>query len=426
MDVLTYALAKKKIKEEIDSALTSAMTYKGAVATLDNLPKSGNKNGDLYDVTDLGQSYAWDGAKWNKHRDIDSKLIAGDGIQIENDIISGTKVDVSKGSTNIIEVEGYNSSKLGFEFSQDDVVLAASSPMLFGERRTLQEKLTAGDGIEIDNNTISVVGGGNEVFVAVYGRTSYADVKDAIDANKIIILDMYANHNQFCVTYSTYTNGGDALMYAIFKMNNRATLMTATLTPADHWTVSHTDLQEKLESGINIKTVNNQSILGAGNVDITVDSAVFIAKYGVTPYADVRNAIDNNQVIVVNQGTGSVICNTTINNDGKSNESITLYCAARMTSSTNVLNVIYNISKSLDTWNVINSQLYIDNKILDSTTSPVQGNIIKNYVDVADAILQAQLGTLADLATTEKLNLVDAINEVNGKNGMVLTRTRIM
>ena len=77
-----------------------------------------------------------------------------------------------------------------------------------------QDTLTAGDNITIENNTISA---DDEVFVAVYEQTSYADVKAAIDAHKVIVLDMPSNNNQFCITFSTYTNGGNALMYAILE-----------------------------------------------------------------------------------------------------------------------------------------------------------------------------------------------------------------
>lgn len=118
------------------------------------------------------------------------------------------------------------------------------------------------------NKSAEELGLGGEVFVAVYERTSYADVKAAIDASRVIVLDMPANNNQFCITLATYTNGGDALMYAIYKMSDRATLMTVTLTPQNRWTVSHTDLQDKLISGTNIKTINGTSLLGSGNIDI--------------------------------------------------------------------------------------------------------------------------------------------------------------
>ncbi|MBR2674982.1 MAG: hypothetical protein IKE52_05985 [Mogibacterium sp.] len=154
-----------------------------------------------------------------------------------------------------------------------------------------QDALTAGDGITIDNNTISA----DEVFIAVYEQTSYADVKAAIDAHKAIVLDMPANNNQFCATFSTYTNGGNALMYAIYKINDKLTLMTATLTPTDNWTISHTDLQEKLESGINIKTVNNISLLGRGNINIEGgrDNSALIHVTGWNEYHEALGKITN-------------------------------------------------------------------------------------------------------------------------------------
>lgn len=111
------------------------------------------------------------------------------------------------------------------------------------------------------------------VFVAVYEQTPYADITAAIDEHKAIVLDMPANNNQFCMTYSTYTNGGNALMYAIYKMSDKPTLMTVTLTPQNQWTTTHTDLQDKLVSGTSIKTINNTSLLGSGNIDTTPPQA---------------------------------------------------------------------------------------------------------------------------------------------------------
>lgn len=48
----------------IKSKLTNIYTYKGSVGSFDELPKSGNKVGDVYDVSD-GMNYAWDGTKWD-------------------------------------------------------------------------------------------------------------------------------------------------------------------------------------------------------------------------------------------------------------------------------------------------------------------------------------------------------------------------
>lgn len=58
------------VSSAINTALTSAMTYKGSVATVADLPSSGNKVGDFYNVTATGENYAWDGSAWDKVGDI--------------------------------------------------------------------------------------------------------------------------------------------------------------------------------------------------------------------------------------------------------------------------------------------------------------------------------------------------------------------
>lgn len=53
------------LQSEITATGTSAMHYKGAVATVDELPTSA-ETGDVYNVTDTGANYAWDGTSWDE------------------------------------------------------------------------------------------------------------------------------------------------------------------------------------------------------------------------------------------------------------------------------------------------------------------------------------------------------------------------
>ena len=48
----------------LDNKLINVYRYKGTVTSVDQLPKSGNKAGDVYDVAG-GMNYAWDGSKWD-------------------------------------------------------------------------------------------------------------------------------------------------------------------------------------------------------------------------------------------------------------------------------------------------------------------------------------------------------------------------
>lgn len=53
------------VSSAISSAISSAFEYKGSVATVADLPSSGNKIGDVYDVQATGMNYAWNGTSWD-------------------------------------------------------------------------------------------------------------------------------------------------------------------------------------------------------------------------------------------------------------------------------------------------------------------------------------------------------------------------
>ncbi len=57
--------------------------------------------------------------------------------------------------------------------------------------------------------------------------------------------------------------------------------------------------QEPLVSGTNIKTINNVSVLGNGNIDT---SEIFVATYGTTTYQEFLNAYTSNKIIYCDKG----------------------------------------------------------------------------------------------------------------------------
>lgn len=58
---LTYAT-----KDYVATSIATVYKYKGSVATYDNLPTNNLNVGDVYNVEDTGDNYAWDGTKWDK------------------------------------------------------------------------------------------------------------------------------------------------------------------------------------------------------------------------------------------------------------------------------------------------------------------------------------------------------------------------
>ena len=61
-----YGITDAYTKSEIDGKLSAGMHYKGTVASYSNLPTTGQVIGDLYNVTDTGANYAWNGTTWDK------------------------------------------------------------------------------------------------------------------------------------------------------------------------------------------------------------------------------------------------------------------------------------------------------------------------------------------------------------------------
>lgn len=53
-------------KQYVDSAVSSVYKYRGSVANQSALPSSNQTIGDVYNVEDTGDNFAWDGAKWDK------------------------------------------------------------------------------------------------------------------------------------------------------------------------------------------------------------------------------------------------------------------------------------------------------------------------------------------------------------------------
>lgn len=54
------------VSTAISNAITTVMDYKGTKATVSALPTTGNKNGDVWHVTEDNGEYAWDGNAWQE------------------------------------------------------------------------------------------------------------------------------------------------------------------------------------------------------------------------------------------------------------------------------------------------------------------------------------------------------------------------
>ena len=59
-------LLETEFNEAINSAIASAIEYKGVKQSVSDLPVTGNKVGDMWHVSENSGEYAWDGEQWQE------------------------------------------------------------------------------------------------------------------------------------------------------------------------------------------------------------------------------------------------------------------------------------------------------------------------------------------------------------------------
>lgn len=92
-----YGITDAYTKTEVDNKLTSAVKYKGTVATYSNLPTSGQQIGDMYNITSAdtahgikaGDNVVWSGTAW----DVQSGTVDLSGCVQNADVMTNTEID---------------------------------------------------------------------------------------------------------------------------------------------------------------------------------------------------------------------------------------------------------------------------------------------------------------------------------------------
>ena len=79
------------VSTAINNALSAAMTYKGTKATVDALPSTGNKTGDVWHVTANGGEYAWSGTAWEE---LGSVMDLSDYVE-ESELVAITSSEIN-------------------------------------------------------------------------------------------------------------------------------------------------------------------------------------------------------------------------------------------------------------------------------------------------------------------------------------------
>lgn len=173
---VTYALCKKYTNGAIQSIVESfseGMHFQGSVATKDDLPDNPEK-GDLYIIRDAGVKVVYDGNEWvefeqnfytkaevdAKLREVESKIPSTVNYATKQALleeINRAKSKENEIASSIPKKTSQLTNDSGFLTKHQDISGKADKSYVDSKLNQKQNKLTAGDHINITNNVISAV-----------------------------------------------------------------------------------------------------------------------------------------------------------------------------------------------------------------------------------------------------------------------------
>ena len=164
--------------------------------------------------------------------------------------------------------------------------------------------------------------------------------------------------------------------------------------------------QEELVSGENIKTINDQSVLGEGNINIEV------------PQITVDNALDSsspnpiaNSAVTArfNSDNIRILANTSAIN-GKQDT---------LESGTNIKTINNQSILGEGNLTVVDT---VDSAMSDSSENPVQNKVVKAYIDTADASIENDINTIQAKIPSQATN-VNQLADKEFVNSSISTAT---
>ena len=154
----------------------------------------------------------------------------------------------------------------------DDYYAKSEADALLDDK---QDVLTAGQNIAIvkdpqtGETTISATGGDDKVFVAEYGVTTAQDIIAYLDSTNESFAPILVERNGAYYTAVIHTprNATTVNLSTFGTISGEGYLFSYTITGAN-WSSSNIGFQTKLVSGTSLKTINGESLLGGGDIQI--------------------------------------------------------------------------------------------------------------------------------------------------------------
>lgn len=231
---------------DITGTLSNQTDLQTALNSKQNTINSGNKLNPDYVSTDASHQFMTNNEKLAL-QNAQQKIIAGTGISV-----------------------GVDERTVSVDYS----VTASKNDLL-----SKQNVLTPGAGISITNNVISTTNGIDIIVSTEASNTPYGVtwVKEGTTITGTLVASATTTQKIYLVALSSSASGNVYHEY-VTVLNNSVysweQIGTTEIDLSNYYTKTQTDnllnaKQNTLISGTNIKTINNQSILGSGDISIT-------------------------------------------------------------------------------------------------------------------------------------------------------------
>lgn len=235
-------------------------------------------------------------------------------------------------------------------------------------------------------------GESGKVFVATYGSTTAQDILAYMDAQKepFAPIIIKRSNDYYTSILSVKQDDNKVMLMCVGSSSGSYYMFNYTVTDGS-WASNSQGLQNILQSGVNVKTVNDQPILGSGNIDIR---EAFVATYDQTSYADVVAAIDANKPIVVDFPNNHNLMCVTYSTYGAEGSDVLMHAVYNFDNkpSLSVITV-----KSTDAWSISNTDLQAE---VDQTYNEASTNA-QSGTAVAEAIEDAKITAITDAEIDE-------------------------
>ena len=258
-----YGITDAYTKSEVDGLVSGVLHYKGTKTTISALPSSGNTTGDVWHVTSDGSEWAWDGTTWQElgtavdlsgyvptSRTINSKTLTG------NISLTASDVGALPSSTTIPSKTSDLTNDSGFVTTDEKL----KTPVI-------------GEDVGFRYFVLTTTNDSAETKIRSTGDLRYSlDEDSTLEIGSAYVPSKLVLHSGKGYSANTTIVSNEVISSATITLP----IVSGTVALTSDIPTKTSDLTN--DSGFinSIKTINNQSLIGSGNITVSTTAAQII------------------------------------------------------------------------------------------------------------------------------------------------------